>query len=96
MELNNIVVEIHLYESGKLRAFCDVTISTNYGEVTIKGFRIVASDNDGYWIAYPTSSYKNSEGETVRKQIVETTKILKKRISDKIMEEYSKVSENEK
>jgi hypothetical protein len=36
-----IVVSLHLFESGQLKAFADVTLHTSLGEITIKGFRVV-------------------------------------------------------
>ncbi len=95
MEPKNLIVEIYRYESGKMRAFCDLTLVTEIGEITLKGFRVLAGDSGGLWVAFPSSSYENAEGKTVRKPILEVSRALRKQIIDTIIEEYSKVSKDE-
>lgn len=89
----NIVVDVKLYERGSLKAFADVTISSPLGEITVKSFRVIQKDEQAPWVGFPTSSYTNKDGRTVNNQIIETSKVLKRKLTDLILAEYKHATE---
>lgn len=93
MNEQNIIVELKLFERGSLKAFADVTIPSQFGEITVRGFRVIWKDGEGAWIGFPTSSYTNKDGKTVNNQIMETSKSLKRVITDLILAEYKRATE---
>jgi DNA-binding cell septation regulator SpoVG len=94
MNETKIIVEIKAYkgESDSLKAFADVTLCTEYGELTLKGFRVLHKSGKEPWVAFPDSSYEDKDGKKVHKRIVEASKALNKKICDLILEEYAKLS----
>jgi len=87
-----MIVEVRTYESGTLKAFADVTIPTQLGEVTLKGFRIVQKDGAEAWVAFPTVSYEK-DGERVNKPVLEMPIGTRKLISDAILSEFKTINE---
>jgi DNA-binding cell septation regulator SpoVG len=87
MPNDKIIVELRLHESGKLKAFADVTIPSTLGEITVRGFRVVQDGTAAPWVAFPTISYMKA-GAKVNKQIVEVSRGLKSQLADSILTEY--------
>ena len=90
----NVLVEMKLYESGSLKAFVDVTIPSELGELTLRGFRVVQQDTAPAWVAFPNSRYTNKDGKLITAQILETSKTVKRRLADLILDEYRRKTEN--
>ena len=89
-----IVVSIHLYQSGQLRAFADVTLLTTLGEVTIRGFRVVQKAEDQPpWIALPATSYKKN-GDTKFKDLLDMSQATRRKLAEAILAKYRRVSES--
>lgn len=86
-----IIIELKVFERGSLKAFADVTIPTQLGELTVKGFRVVQKDGEGAWIGFPSTSY-TKDGKTVNNQILETSKALKRKLTDLILAEYKRAT----
>lgn len=55
----SIKCEFKLVDAGKIVAFVNVT----YGFMVLKDFKIVKG-NDGLWVAPPSRSYRDEDGET--------------------------------
>lgn len=91
MDIREITIELKkLNNSKSLKAFADVSFSTSHGEITLKGFRVIQKDENPMWIAFPSSSYKNKEGNMVNAPFLEVSKAFKKELTDLILKEYSK------
>lgn len=93
MNEQNIIVELKVFERGNLKAFADVTIPTQLGEITVRGFRVIQKDGAGAWVGFPSTSY-TKDGKTVNNQIIETSKSLKRKITDLILAEYKRTTES--
>lgn len=87
-----IIVELKVFEKGSLKAFADVTITSLIGEITVKGFRVIQKDGEAPWIGFPSNSYIKN-GKTVNNQIIETSKSLKRKLTDLILAEYKRATE---
>ena len=95
MNEQSIIVELKLFEreGSNLKAFADVTIPSSLGEITIKGFRVIQKEGEAPWVGFPTSSYTKKDGKTVNNQIIETSKSLKRKLTDSILAEYKRATE---
>jgi len=91
MSSDRIVVELRLYDSGKLKAFADVTITTPLGEITVRGFRVVQDGAAAPWVAFPTTSYMKA-GARINKQIVEVGRSLKAQVVEAILAAFRQAS----
>ena len=87
MTEQKITVEVRRVAFGKLKAFADVTIPTPFGEITIKGLRVIQQEGQEPWIALPTSSYVK-DGKAVNVAIIELPRSLKKMIADEVLAEF--------
>jgi DNA-binding cell septation regulator SpoVG len=84
-----ITVNLNLYSStsSKLKAFADVTLGLASGELTIKGFKVVATKPDVLWVAPPCLSYEK-DGQKHNKTVIEVSKTLEKMIAQAVLQEY--------
>lgn len=94
MNEQNVLLDMKLYESGSLKAFVNVTIPSELGELTLRGFRVIQKDENAPWVAFPSSRYTNKDGKEVNDPFLETSKIVKRKLEDLILEEYKDKSEN--
>jgi len=88
-----IVVSIHLFLSGQLKAFADVTLLTILGEVTIRGFRVVHKAEKPPWIAFPATSYQKN-GETKFKDLLDMPQATHRKLAEAILAEFMRVSQS--
>lgn len=88
-----IVVSLHLFESGQLKAFADVTLLTSLGEITIRGFRVVQNADQQPWVAFPRTSYQKN-GETKSKDLLDMLQAMHRKLADAILAEYKRISQN--
>jgi DNA-binding cell septation regulator SpoVG len=92
MDATDLVAEVNLYNgAGLLRAFADLTLRTAVGEITLKGYHVVANKNGGgVFVAPPSERYTTKAGEIKNKRIVEASRPTERRIADAVMEAYRK------
>jgi DNA-binding cell septation regulator SpoVG len=90
--MDEISVEVKIYERGSLKAFADVTIQTAMGEMTLKGFHVIKKEGQPEWVAFPSSSYVK-DGKKVNNQFLEVSKTVKKKLVDAIMAQFEKAME---
>lgn len=69
-ESHGVRVEIYPHIAGQLKAFADVILQTEVGEMTIVGFRIIQKDGGNPWVAFPKSSYLNKSGEQKERELL--------------------------
>jgi DNA-binding cell septation regulator SpoVG len=91
VEANEISVDLKVYESGHLRAFADVTLRTSVGEITLKGYHVVANKTgDGSFVGPPSERYTNKTGEIKNKRIVEAGRAAERKIAEAVLDAYKK------
>ena len=91
-KMNKIwVSDFRPLDKGALRAFADVTISIIGSEITIRGFRVVHKDlvNSDPWVGFPQIRFEK-DGKPIFRDVIETSKEVRKEIAEKILEEYDK------
>jgi DNA-binding cell septation regulator SpoVG len=91
MSESKLIVEVKKMERGNLKAFADVTLPTEFGEVTLRGFRVIQKDEQPTWVALPSSSY-TKDGKIVNSPLLEVSRNLKRQITDAVLAEYHKAS----
>ena len=84
MEYENIKIDMRLVDLGKLRAFADVTLSTEVGEITLKGFRVVSGEEGRYWVGLPQNTFSKN-GKRVNRPVMEMAPRVKRHITDKVL-----------
>jgi DNA-binding cell septation regulator SpoVG len=80
-------ITIYLHESGPLKAFADVALQTPYGEIILKGCRIVQKAGQAPWVGFPTISYVKG-GQTKYKDLIETSQVTKRKLAEAILAAY--------
>jgi DNA-binding cell septation regulator SpoVG len=89
MQEEDILIRIHRYESGQLKAFVDVTFSCSLGEFTLCGLRIIQKEGQDPWIAFPTIPYEK-DGTTRYKKMIEAPQSTHRRLALAIFNEFRK------
>ena len=87
-EQSTISVDIHPHEKGQLKAFVDVTIKADIGEMTIMGFRIIHKDGDSPWVAFPKMTYTTKHGEQKDRQFLSMAPRNLRKITEAILKEW--------
>jgi DNA-binding cell septation regulator SpoVG len=87
MDKQQITVELRLFESGSLKAYADVTLPSELGEITVKGFRVIAKDGNAPWVAFPTNSF-TKDGKFVDRPLLEVGRTLKRQIAEEVLAEF--------
>lgn len=78
------VKDIKKVNGGKLKGFATVMIDG----IVIHDFRIVQQDQQKAWVSPPQTIWKNDEGETKYKSIVEFSKELKQKIENAVLNKF--------
>lgn len=77
------------HESGQLKAFADITLVTDLGEITLRGFRVLQQEGKAAWVAPPSINYQR-DGEWVNRKILETSRRLRIQMIDAVLGEFNK------
>lgn len=85
----SVLVTIHRYESGQLKAFADVTFQTSFGEFTVCGLRILQKDGHEPWVALPSIPYEK-DGTTRYKKLIDAPQSTVRRIAQTVLDEFRK------
>lgn len=85
-----LLVSIHRYESGQLKAFADITLLTPFGEITLRGFRIVQKPGQSPWVAYPATAYQK-DGKTHFKNLIDAPQGTQRRLAQAILAEFERL-----
>ncbi len=74
------------------KASAQVTLMTDYGELTLRRLKVVHQDGKEPWVAYPTIDYKDREtGDYKHLDVVKPGVRLKKLISEAVLTEYAEL-----
>lgn len=76
---------------GNLRAFCDVRIPTPRGDWVIRGCRIIQQPRQMAWFSLPIASWRDENGKTCFKTMLEIPARLKKKIGKAALKAYSEI-----
>lgn len=93
MSTHPLMIEIKLIDKGYLKAFADVTLPANIGEITLRGFRVIQKDGQQPWVGFPTISYSKN-GKTVNNPVVEVSRSVHREIAEAILREYELLRSN--
>jgi len=80
------VSKIKKVDVGNLKGFASVDIDG----ITIHDFRIVQQTGQKAWVSAPQTAWKDNDGKTHYKNLVELQKELKEQVSAKVLEEWTK------
>ena len=72
-------VMIRQHESGQMKAFADVTVMTQCGELTIRGFRVIQKSELAPWVAFPSTSFEKG-GQTKYKDLIDTSQTTRRKL----------------
>jgi len=87
MSDTKIVVNLKTCDHGRLRAFADVSIPSEFGEVAIRGFRVIQGGNERPWVGFPSSSYLK-DGQVVRSPLLQLGPALHRRVAEAVLDAY--------
>jgi DNA-binding cell septation regulator SpoVG len=92
MNKEKITVEVNVYENKSMKAWADVALVTDLGEVTIKGLKIIQKDTTKPpWVALPTLSYLK-DGQYKNKVVLELSSALMKAVAEAVLNEYRRIT----
>ena len=91
IDKNEFVVEVTKTDFGSLKAFADLTVRSEAGEVTAKGFRVIHQQGKSPWVALPQTSYIK-DGKTINKSVLELPKVLESRVKEAILLGYEQLA----
>lgn len=87
MENGKLRVDLRPVQSGKLKAFADVTIPSVLGDLMILGFRVIHEDEKHPWVGFPSNSYPK-DGKIVNKRLLDISGRAKREIAKAVLLEY--------
>jgi DNA-binding cell septation regulator SpoVG len=88
--MKGIMVELRTVENmGKLKAFADVIVTTELGDIVIKSFRVVQDEGKEPWVGFPQIPIQKN-GKIVYLPLLEISRGLKHSLQEMILEEYKK------
>jgi hypothetical protein len=82
-----IVVNLKACDHGSLKAFADVSIPSEFGEVAIRGFRVIQDGDEPPWVGFPSSSYVKN-GQVVRSPLLQLGPALHRRVAEAVLDAY--------
>lgn len=87
----DISVKIYIFkDAGNLKAYADVTFYAKFGEITIRRFKVISTDQGDVWVAIPQFEYKDNDKRNYVDAVILPHKLMKK-INVIIIKEYWKV-----
>ena len=89
MSDSKILVELRIIDKGSLKATADITLPSDLGDVTVRGFRVIHDGSKAPWVGYPSSSYVKN-GETIRYPLLQLSARLKNHLAEAILAEYER------
>jgi DNA-binding cell septation regulator SpoVG len=89
----SILVEVKIIDRGNLKAFADITLKTDLGEVTLRSFRVVQMEGKEPWVGFPTISYVKN-GKTINNPVIEASRGINREIANAILEEYMRLRQS--
>ena len=75
---------------SSLKAKADVTLNTDWGELALKGFRVVQTPAKEPFVAPPQEKYSDSAGKTAYKDILWLGRSVQQTLYPKIIEAFNK------
>lgn len=89
-----IIPQLRLLDKESVvKAVGDVTITTDLGEITIVGVKVIQMDGKSPWVAYPQTEYERKDSkEKVRKNVVDLGHRLDKAIKDAVLNQFAELT----
>ena len=92
MRYSRALTRRRVFSSSSAKASAQVTLTTDYGELTLCRLKIVHQDGKDPWVAYPTIDYKDREsGDYRHLETVKPGVRLKKAISEAVLTKYAEL-----
>jgi len=90
---NEMLVEVRPIEGDRAaKAFAEVTLQTEHGELTLSRLRVIHQDGKEPWVAYPDIRYQdNSSGEYRNLKTIQPGARLRKAISEAVLAKYAEL-----
>lgn len=89
-----VITQLRLLEKQTVvKAVGNVTITTDLGEITILGVKVIQMDGKLPWVAYPQTEYERKDSkEKVRKDVVELGHRLDKAVKDAVLNQFAELT----
>lgn len=89
----DLLVEVRLIDGDSAaKAYAEVTLQTEQGELTLSRLKVIHQDGKEPWVAYPTIDYKDREsGDFRHLDVIKPGVRLKKTIQNEILEKYAEL-----
>jgi DNA-binding cell septation regulator SpoVG len=87
MSESRIIVDLKACDYGSLKAFADVSIPSEFGEVAIRGFRVIQEGDKPPWVGFPSSSYMKT-GQVVRSPLLQLGPALRRQVVEAVLSAY--------
>lgn len=82
--MNIQVIEVKPVNQGNLKAFVSIQLE----DIVFHDFRIIQQAGQRAWVSVPQSSWKNQNGKTCYKPLVELPASLKEQVSKTVLDEW--------
>ena len=82
-----MTVQLNRLDRGNLKALADVSIPSEFGEINLRGFRVIHKEGQDPWVGFPSSSYIKN-GKTMNYPVLRLPASLERQIADLVLAEY--------
>lgn len=87
-----MLIETWPMDGDSAKASAQVTLMTDYGELTLCRLKVIHQEGKEPWVAYPTIDFKDREsGDFRHLDIIKPGVRLKKLISEAVLAEYAEL-----
>ena len=87
MTNSGVRVSIIILEKGHVKAIADVTVSTDIGEITLPGYKVLQKEGAEPWVAPPSKVIGNN-GKRSYQKVVDMAQVTHRVIADAVLSEY--------
>jgi len=87
----NLLIDVRLIEGDNaVKASAEVTLQTEYGELTLSRLRVIHQYGKDPWVAYPTIDFKDRDtGDYRHLDIIKPGVRLKRAIQNAVLAKYT-------
>lgn len=88
---DQFIIDLKLVnKEGPVKAYADLTITSDRGEITISGFKVIQKDGKEPFVALPTVDYKENPKEENYKRVPKASfsRLFQNFITDSILSQY--------
>lgn len=85
---SDITATVHIFKDAEnLKAYADVTFRSRVGEITVRRFKVIATDSGNFWVAHPQFEFSTLFSKKYVDAVVLSKRTMRK-VQRIVLKEY--------